>query len=205
MRRILIVFLTLGLSACGVVHAKFALFGPHRHGADTAAAAPTPAPVPTVADGLWAVLDPGCPKPAQADIHAWPKCAFPFWISRGKALVLHSAYHGARAPTDVSFVADYSLSPGDPLIAQVGTEKDGYMFLALTQLSRDDQGRVISAVGAAVACPQAPSGTLAIKPSLNGCEAQSIDAVRKAAAATLQDRSALAEADWIAPGAPGGL
>jgi len=74
--------------------------------------------------------------------------------------------------------------------------------LALTNLAEDDQGRLVGAVGAAVACPRPTGPSLAIKPSLNGCDLQSLATVRKAATATLLDRSALAEVAWIAPGAP---
>jgi len=207
-RRTLIIFLTVGLSACNslredVMRAKVALFGPHR--APPAAAPPAPPappPPPSPAEGLWAVLDPGCPKPEAANIRDWPKCAFPFWISGDKALVVRSAAHRSRPPTDVSFVADYSLAAGDPVIAQVGTVKDGYMFLALTDLSEDDRGRLVGAVGAAVSCPKAASGALSIKPNLNGCTTESLDTVRKAAAETLRDRAALDQVAWIAAGAP---
>ena len=121
---------------------------------------------------------------------------------RGKAMVVRSAAHRSRAPTDVSFSADYSLAPGDPMIAQVGTEKDGYLFLALTDLSEDDQGRLIGAIGAAVACPKPAAGGVALKPNLSGCETESLEVVRRAAVLTLQDRTLLTEVAWIAPGAP---
>ncbi|MFI4934225.1 MAG: hypothetical protein ACHP7N_06375 [Caulobacterales bacterium] len=206
LRRILVIALLVGLSACGGMRSPVALLLPHRHHHPTAeAAATTPAPpAPKPAEGLWAILDPGCPKPNAANIHAWPKCASPFWISRDKALVVRSATGKTRSLIDASFAADYSLAPGNPMIAQVGTEKDGYLFLALTDLSEDDQGRLIGAVGAAVACPKPSGGGLAIKPNLNGCETESLDTVRKAAAETLQDRSTLTEVAWIAPGAPSG-
>ena len=197
--------LSIGLCACGAVRSKLALFGPHHHHAPTATAEAViaPPPAPTPAEGLWAILDPGCPKPAAPNIRAWPKCASPFWISRGKALVVRSALQHPRGPaTDASFAADYSLAAGDPVIAQVGTEKDGYMFLALTQLAEDGQGRMIGAIGAAVACPKPSSGALSTRPNLNGCETESLETVRKAAAETLQDHSVLTQVAWIAPGAP---
>jgi hypothetical protein len=210
LRRVLIISFAVGLGACGAINtnimrAKVALFGPHRHAAAIATIeAPPPAPPPPPAEGLWAVLDPGCPKPQAADIQVWPKCAFPFWISGGKALVVRSAGHKSRPPTDASFVADYSLTAGEPVIAQVGTEKDGYMFLALTQLSQDSRGRLVGAVGAAVACSRPSNGALAIKPNLNGCQTESLEAVRKAAAETLLDRTVLDQVAWIAAGAPEG-
>ena len=203
LRRILIISLAIGLSGCGAMRAKFALFGPHRHAAPAVAEVAPPAPPPKPAEGLWAILDPGCPKPAATNFRSWPTCASPFWISGDKALVVRSAMHrSSRAATDASFAADYSLAAGDPVIAQVGTEKDGYMFLALTNLSQDGQGRLIGATGAAVACPKPAPGALSTRPSMNGCETESLETVRKAAAETLQDRSALTQVAWIAPGAP---
>jgi hypothetical protein len=193
MRRILIVAIAVGLGACAQIGAK------------APAAAPLPvaqATPPRPAEGLWAILDPGCARPQAANFRLWPSCASPFWISGGKAVVLTAASQPGRRPHRVPYAADYSLTPGEPLIAQVGTEKDGYLYLALTNLAEDDQGRLVGAVGAAVACPRPTGPSLAIKPSLNGCDLQSLATVRKAATATLLDRSALAEVAWIAPGAP---
>lgn len=195
LRRILIVAIWIGLSACAARHAHLAQL--------PAPAAAQPKPPPMLAQGLWAILDPGCPKPVAANIHKWPACASPFWISRGKATVICSA--AARSPAghaDFSFAADYQLAGGDPLIAQVGDEKDGYLFLALTELSTDDQGRLIGAMGAAIACPKPTQGALVIKPILNGCDSQSAEVVRQAAAVALQDHAALNQVAWIAPGAP---
>jgi hypothetical protein len=202
-RRILIIILSIALSGCsGLLRAKMALFGPHHH--DSVATLEAPPPPPQVADGLWAILDPGCPKPTAPNFHAWPKCAQPFWINGAKAVVVRSGVRRNRQTTDSSYAADYNLAGGDPVIAQVGTEKDGYMFLALTRLSTDGQGRLIDAIGAAVACPkQAMGGPISIRPNLNGCDTESLNAVRQAAAETLRDRSALTEVAWIAPGAPG--
>jgi hypothetical protein len=206
MRRILIIALAIGLGACGSMRAHFAFLLPGHHAAKTTAVAVVapPSPPPTPAEGLWAILDPGCPKPSATNIHAWPKCASPFWISRGKALVVRTLLgkHTPAAATDASFAADYSLAPGDPVIAQVGTEKDGYLFLALTDLSEDGQGRLIGATGAAVSCPKLDGGGISLKPSANGCDTQSLADVRRAAVETLQDRAALTEVAWIAPGAP---
>ena len=42
------------------------------------------------------MLDPGCAKPNAADIHAWPHCASPFWISGDKATVLLAAVSGKQ-------------------------------------------------------------------------------------------------------------
>lgn len=192
-RPILVVAILIGLGACAQLGAKLT----------SAMAPPSPPVAPQPAEGLWAILDPGCARPHAVNIHAWPSCASPFWISGGKAVVLTapSPARGQR-PHSVPFTADYSLTPGEPLIAQVGTERDGYLYLALTNLAEDDQGRLVGAVGAAVACPRATGVNLAIKPSLNGCDLQSLATVRKAATATLRDRSALAEVAWIAPGAP---
>ncbi len=62
LRRFLIFAIAIGLSACAMHHAKLAHVAPP-------AVAP-PAPPPALAQGLWAVLDPGCPKPVAAGA-AW--------------------------------------------------------------------------------------------------------------------------------------
>jgi len=195
--RILVVALLATLCACA---------GP-RAGKTALAPPPAPAPVavaapPKPAEGLWAMLDPGCAKPHVADFRVWPHCASPFWINGHKAVVIEAAGVRRGALDGKSYLADYSFAPGDPLIAQVGTEKDGYLFLALTDLTRDASGQLVGAVGAAVACPKAAGGELALKPSDNGCDAARLDEVRRAAEATLHDRAALTTVAWIAPGAP---
>jgi hypothetical protein len=195
LRRILVIAMAVGLAACTAIGLK------PPTGIHAAAAAPPPSP----AEGLWAILDPGCERPHAANIHAWPTCASPFWIQGGKAVVLTASLtHTRRRPHDTPYAADYSVTPGEPLIVQVGTAKDGYVYLALTSLSTDGQGRLVGAVGAAVACPRpgASGGALAISPSANGCDLQSLEALRKAAMVALHDRAALAEAAWIGPGAP---
>lgn len=196
LRRILVVVLLLELAACA---------GHRRHPPAVAVIVPPPPAVaPKPADGLWAMLDPGCAKPNAADIRAWPHCASPFWIRGDKATVLFTANNGAasRAVHDVSYAADVSLTAGEPLIAQVGTEKDGYLFLALTNLAEDDRGRLVGAVGAAVACPKPKDGGIVLKPSLNGCDLESVETVRAAAELALRDRASLTEVAWIAPGSP---
>jgi len=141
-------------------------------------------------------------QPSGADLRIWPPCASPFWINGQKAMMIEAAGVRRGVLDGKSYIADYSLAPGDPLIVQVGAEKDGYLFLALTDLTRDASGRLVGALGAAVACPKATGGELALKPSDNGCDAARLDVVRKAAEAALQDRAALAKVAWIAPGAP---
>jgi hypothetical protein len=195
LRRILVVALLIELGACA---------GARHHAPPPAVAvAPPPPPVaPKPAEGLWAMLDPGCIKPSAADIHVWPHCASPFWISGDKATVLLAANTGKRTIHDVSYAADVSLTAGEPLIAQVGTPKDGYLFLALTNLAEDERGRLVGAVGAAVACPKPKDGGLVLKPSLNGCDLDSVETVRAAAQLALRDRASLTEVAWIAPGSP---
>lgn len=189
-----------GLCALGGCAALDARLGWVARPAKAPPAVATVAPSP--AQGLWAILDPGCPKPSAPDIRAWPSCASPFWISGGKALVIHAAPHGRRQFDEASYAADFSLAAGDPVIAQVGTAKDGYVFLALTDLAEDDNGRLIGASGAAVACPGAAAGPLALRPSANGCVEADPQTVRQAAELALKDRAALSEVAWIAPGAP---
>ncbi len=197
MRRIAVIAMLVGLAACASPFARHAAIRPE--------VVPTiiPPPVaPTPAEGLWAALDPGCAKPMAANIHQWPHCASPFWISNGKATVLVSGDADKRTVRDVSYAADYSFTPGTPLIAQVGTPKDGYVWLALTDLDRDDQGRLVGASGAAVPCAAPPGGDIVLKPRMNGCGGVGLDDLRKAATASLQDRAALTTITWIAPGAP---
>jgi hypothetical protein len=202
MRTILILFLAVGLSGCGFLKERFAFLRrtPSDHASVASAAASLAAPKP--AEGLWAILDPGCPKPNVVNFKAWPHCASPFWISRDTAVVVRSLPGVRRAPADQSYRADYRLAAGDPLIAQVGTAKDGYLFLALTELSRDERGRLVAASGAAFVCAKATSGPIALKPNLNGCDTESPEGVRRAARQTLGDHVALSRVAWIASGAP---
>jgi hypothetical protein len=194
--RILVVVLLTMLCACAGSHAVKV--------ATASAPPPAPAPVapPKPAEGLWAILDPGCAKPSGADFRVWPHCASPFWINGHKAMVIEAAGVRRGALDGKSYIADYSFTPGDPLIVQVGAEKDGYLFLALTDLTRDASGQLVGAVGAAVACPKDTGGGLALKPSDNGCDAARLDEVRQAGEAALHDRAALTKVAWIAPGAP---
>lgn len=192
----------MGLTACAAVRARLAFWrhpsAPTAVAVDRASAPRAPRP----ADGLWAILDPGCRKPALADLRAWPKCASPFSINRNSAVVVRSKTGPNGKTPDESYRADYRIAAGDPVIAQVGNAKDGYLFLALTELSRDDQGRMVAATGAAFACDRPGDGAISLKPSSNGCESQSPEAIRKVAWSTLQNPAALARVAWIAPGAP---
>lgn len=202
-RLFLVLVLAVGLSGCGFLKEKFAFL---RHGPSSrtaqAAAAPAPLPAPKPAEGLWAILDPGCPKPNAANFKAWPHCASPFWISRDTAVVVRSLPNSRGATPDQSYRADYRLAAGDPVIAQVGTEKDGYLFLALTELARDDQGRLVAASGAAFVCSPTVGGPIALRPNVNNCDTESPDGVRRAAQETLVDHAALSRVAWIASGAP---
>jgi len=200
----------MGLTACSAVQSHLAFWKRPVAAPTSLAQVPAPSPTPPApkpAEGLWAILDPGCPKPSLTNFHAWPKCASPFWISRETAVVVTSRFDPGRperrnrAP-DRSYRADYRLAAGDPVIAQVGTEKDGYMFLALTEVTRDDQGRMVGATGAAFACPAPIMGAISLRPNLNGCDNAPPDSVRAAARETLQDHAALSRVAWIAPGAP---
>jgi len=189
-RRILVTAILVALAACAG----------HR---TVARLAPTPAPLaPKPAEGLWAALDPGCARPTAANIRAWPHCASPFWISRDHATLLVAGSADKNAVRDVSYAADYRFTAGEPLIAQVGTEKDGYVWLALTNLDRDSQGRLVGAVGVAVPCAPPSSDGVALKPRLNGCSDEDLEAVRRAALNTLQDHASLTTVSWIAPGVP---
>lgn len=205
-RRFLIIVLCVGLTACASLRARLAFW---RHPAPPAtASAALGAPlrqtprVPHPADGLWAILDPGCRKPALADLRAWPKCASPFWINRDSAVVVRSKPGRRGHAPDTSYRTDYRLAAGDPLIAQVGNARDGFVFLALTELARDDQGRLVSATGAAFGCATPTQGAISLRPNQNGCESQTPEALRKVAWESLQNPAALTRVAWIAPGAP---
>ena len=202
MRRILIVTLCGILGACAAARAHFAMFGHRQPAAPMAAAAPASPPAPKVAEGLWAILDPGCPKPGGADLSIWPRCASPFWIHHGTARVMRSAAAASGSAVDHSYATDFRVAAGDPMIVRVGSARDGYMFLALTDLGADDRGQVISASGAPVACPKVDVRGRTLRPNLTGCESETLDTVRKAAAATLQDSPALTHVAWIASGSP---
>jgi hypothetical protein len=195
--RFLVVALLATLCACAGPRAVKVALAPPPTPAPAAPAAP-----PRPAEGLWAILDPGCAKPSGADLRIWPHCASPFWINGQKAMVIVAAGVRRGVLDGKSYLADFRFAPGDPLIVQVGAQKDGYLFLALTDLTRDASGRLVGAAGAAVACPRATGGELALKPSDNGCDAARPDEVRKAAAAALHDHADLTKVAWIAPGAP---
>lgn len=178
---------SVGLGAC-------AGLGPH---AQTAAA-----PAPRPAEGLWAILDPGCGKPNLADPRKWPTCASPFWISRNSAVIVRSTPTTDAAGAQASYRAGYRLAAGDPVIAKIGNRKDGYLFLALTDLGRDAQGRLVAATGAAFACAGAAGPQVTAEPVKNGCAGQPSAVLRRAAQETLKDPSALSRVAWIAAGAP---
>lgn len=204
-RRILIIALAFGLTACSAVRTHMAFWKRSPSGPTAVAVVTPPAPTPPApkpAEGLWAILDPGCPKPSLTNFKTWPKCASPFWISRETAVMVTSRFERGGKSPDRSYRADYRLAAGDPVIAQVGTEKDGYVFLALTEVDRDSQGRMVGATGAAFACPLPIVGAISLRPNLNGCDSAPPDSVREAAKETLQDHAALSRVAWIAPGAP---
>jgi hypothetical protein len=188
--RLLPVISVLGLAACATWSPRLA-----QH-------APTLKPAAQPADGLWAILDPGCPKPNHANVGAWPTCAQPFWISRGSAVVIRTRIAPGGKALSHSYRADFSLTGADPVIAQVGNDRDGFLFLALTRLTHDEKGRLVAATGAAVACPGPADGAISATPNASGCEAFSPDGVRKAARVALQDQSVLTGVAWIAAGAP---
>jgi len=187
MRRLFIVILTLTLSACAAGGTRLAL-------------GPTPPPRP--AEGLWAILDPGCHKPDRIDVAAWPTCASPFWISGDSAVVVRTRPGPRGTALDHSYRAAVLLAGDDPVIAEVGNGSDGHLYLALIKLARDDEGHVIGATGAAFACPGQTSGPISLALNASGCEAASPEGVRKAAEATLREPIALSRVAWIAPGAP---
>ena len=197
-RRFVILALMVTLAGCAGVRARLA--GWMRPAGAAQARATTLAPKP--AEGLWAILDPGCPKPRAANFGHWPRCASPFWISHGSAVVVRSQPAPDGAAEGRSYRTDYRLAAGDPVIAQIGDQRAGYLYLALTELGRNAQGRLIAAAGVPFACPRPGDGAIKLAPNLNGCETQSPATIRKLAFDTLQDHAELSRVAWIAPGAP---
>jgi hypothetical protein len=156
-----------------------------------------------LAEGLWAMLDPGCQSPDRVDTRAWPRCASPFWISHQAALIVRTrpGPDDDHAPAS-SYRADLHLIPGDPLIIKVGTPGDGYVYLALARLVRDDHGRLSGAVGAAFACRTGAPGPISLKPNAGGCELVAPEDLRRAARQSLRDESGLTRVAWVAQGVP---
>ena len=200
-RRFVILALMATLAGCTSVRTRLVSWFHAPTAAQSAQrAATTLAPKP--ADGLWAILDPGCPKPSAADLGRWPRCASPFWINRGTAVVVRSRAAPDGAAQRSSYRTDYRLAAGDPVIAQIGDDRAGYLFLALTELGRNAQGRLIAAAGLPFACPKPGDGAIKLAPNVNGCETQSPATIRKLAFDTLRDHAELSRVAWIAPGAP---
>ena len=162
--------------------------------------APQVAPRP--AEGLWAIMDPGCDKPTGANFQAWPGCASPFWINENTAVVVHSPIspQGHVAPASVR--AGILVTAGEPVVVQVGSQQSGYLFVAVTDLTRDSHGFVVAAAGAPVSCMTRYVSRITFRPNMTGCEDRSTDEVRHAAAQALQERDSLTHIAWIAPGAP---
>lgn len=189
-RRFLILTMALGLSACA--------FLPGR--APQVARAPE---APHPADGLWAIMDPGCAKPATADFSAWPSCASPFWINQQTAVVVRST-SGLRGGQGLaSYRAGMQLTAGEPVVVQVGSQADGYVFVALTDLSRDAAGRVVGAMGAPMICETSLIERITFRANRTGCESRSADEIQRAAFEALSDPGSLTHVAWVAAGAPG--
>lgn len=188
MRRLVIAILATSLAAC-------ASPGP-RLATGTAIAPGKPA------EGLWAILDPGCRKPDRIDIAAWPKCASPFWISGGSAVVVRTRPSPGGAALDHSYRAEIILAGDHPLIAEVGNAMDGHLYLALIDLARDAKGRLVGAAGEAFVCAGEVDGPINLTLNASGCETMPANGARRAAEATLRSGAALSRVAWIAPGAP---
>ncbi len=199
-RTILILIAAISVSACASLRSHLAFWGHGESRPALASAATTRAP--RVHQGLWAILDPGCRKPLGADLSAWPRCASPFWIGQGFALVVQAKPVDEGARAERSYRADYRLAAGDPLIAEIGDDKHGQLFLALTDLDRDGEGQLVGATGAAFACPSGLSGPISLSPNEGGCASAGPNRIRKAAEDSLRDPVALTRVAWIASGAP---
>lgn len=65
--------------------------------------------------GLWALLEPSCPRPANAAVETWPTCASPMWLREGALIMIVSG------PVRSSLV----LVGEQPQVAQVTTRWAG--------------------------------------------------------------------------------
>lgn len=189
--------MALGLASCGMVR-SFLHFRVASHEAPRQVVIETPRP----ADGLWAILDPGCDKPASVNFSAWPSCASPFWINENTAVVVHSPQSPRGRSAPVSVRAGIQVTAGEPVVVQIGSQTSGYLFVAVTDLTRNSRGLVVAAAGAPVSCVTHYMARITFRPNMTGCEERTPDEVRHAAAQALQERDGLTRVAWIAPGAP---
>ena len=139
LRRVLIAVLAIGLASCGMVRSFLHLRGPAQ-----AVVLETPRP----AEGLWAIMDPGCGRPAGVNFQTWPTCASPFWINENTAVVVHSPQSRSGRQSPASVRAGILVTAGEPVVVQVGSQQSGYLFVAVTDLTRDSRGMVVAAAGA---------------------------------------------------------
>ncbi|HEV2364614.1 MAG TPA: hypothetical protein VGS12_10520 [Caulobacteraceae bacterium] len=205
MRTLPIVLACLGLAACAGLPSKLAFWRHFERRPATALASAAPDHTdraPQIAPGLWAILDPGCATPTSADTSKWAACASPFWIGKDFAVVVQRRPGQRGGATEASYKAAYRLAAGAPLIAEVGDEKHGHLFLALTGLSHDAEGRLTGAAAAPFACQTAKDGDIAAAANSGGCESASIQGMRAAARASLRDPAALTRVAFVAEGAP---
>ena len=142
------------------------------------ASLPDPPPVP--ANGLWAVMEPGCHAPLGADRRAWPACAYPVWLRGGAAVVIQTL----TSSRERSYETRFQLVSGDPLIAKVGIAIGASLFVALADITRDGDGRLIGAAGVPIACLEGAT-SFRVGPMDGGCDAVSPDALRDAARQSL--------------------
>ncbi|MFO1013443.1 MAG: hypothetical protein U1E50_06730 [Caulobacteraceae bacterium] len=188
-RRFLILLIATSLSACALLPGR----------APQVARAPE---APHPADGLWAILDPGCAKPATANFANWPACASPFWINQQTAVVVRSASGLRGGQGQSSYRAGLQVTAGEPVVVQVGSQLDGYVFVALTDISRDASGRVVAASGAPMICETSLIARITFRANATGCENRSSDEIGRAAAEAISDRESLTQVAWVAAGAP---
>ena len=189
--------MAIGLASCGMVRSFL-----HFRVAERAAPVRVVQEAPRPAEGLWAIMDPGCDKPAGANFGAWPSCASPFWINENSAVVVHSPQSPRGRSTPVSVRAGIQVTAGEPVVVQIGSQTSGYLFVAVTDLTRDSHGLVVAAAGAPVSCVTHYMARITFSPNMTGCEERTPEEVRHAAAQALQVHDSLTRIAWIAPGAP---
>jgi hypothetical protein len=75
---------------------------------------------PAPAEGLWALLAPGCAAPTSAEVQNWAACASPAWVKGSTFTII------VQGPVR----SEFAVAAGDPALAQVRSD-DGYTYYAV--------------------------------------------------------------------------
>lgn len=208
----------LVLAACNLITTETPLF--------TAADA---APTPPLREGIWAGVEKDCRYDESRPVASWPKCA-DWFLVRGdvvshydaeKDAWEHASFRNGRLATfeDGAWNEEggFLLVGGDPMIGQLGSEKEGepkaYFYMGLRP-RLDDAGRVIEMSLWPVLCgPPPPAPKEGEKPVYatqnpfpgltmveNNCTTSSQDALRAAARASEGLDATVPTARWLRDG-----